>query len=79
MMPAAALAHSQRLDAAPRPLSPLDARLDLALLAGYPEPLDRAMASEPWRLALRWGWSVRRVQALLLERRAAQGVAHVPG
>ena len=68
-------AHEAEICARPRPLTELQALTDHALIGGYPPP-DNTQLREPRRLARRWGWSRRRVVALLAAQAARREVAH---
>ena len=50
---------------ATRPLTTIEARLDLAHLGGLALEIDRQMATQPRRLAKRWRWSIRAAERLL--------------
>jgi hypothetical protein len=50
---------------ATRPLTTIEARLDLAHLGGMALELDRQIATQPRRLARRWRWSIRAAARLL--------------
>ena len=50
---------------ATRPLTTIEARLDLAHLGGLSLEIDRQMATQPRRLAKRWRWSIRAAERLL--------------
>ena len=50
---------------ATRPLTMIEARLDLAHLGGLSLEIDRQMATQPRRLARRWRWSIRAAERLL--------------
>ena len=50
---------------ATRPLTTIEARLDLAHLGGMALEIDRQIATQPRRLAKRWRWSIRAAERLL--------------
>ena len=66
MTPTQHAAEIRRADRiAVRPLTTIEARLDLAHLGGLSLEIDRQMATQPRRLAKRWRWSIRAAGRLL--------------
>ncbi len=63
-----------------RPLTTIEARLDLAHLGGLALEIDRQMATQPRRLAKRWRWSIRATERLLtsLQRAPVAPVVSAP-
>ena len=66
MTPTQHAAEIRRADRiAVRPLTMIEARLDLAHLGGLSLEIDRQIATQPRRLAHRWRWSIRAAERLL--------------
>jgi len=65
---------------AARPLTTIEARLDLAHLGGLSLEIDRQIATQPRRLAKRWRWSIRAAERLLasLQRAPVAPVVSAP-
>jgi hypothetical protein len=75
---AAEIRRAERI--ATRPLTTIEARLDLAHLGGLSLEIDRQMAAQPRRLAKRWRWSIRAAERLLasLQRATVAPVVSAP-
>ena len=75
---AAEIRRAERI--ATRPLTTIEARLDLAHLGGLSLEIDRQIATQPRRLAHRWRWSIRAAERLLasLQRAPVAPVVSAP-
>ena len=75
---AAEIRRAERI--ATRPLTTIEARLDLAHLGGLSLEIDRQIATQPRRLAHRWRWSIRAAERLLasLQRAPVAPVVFAP-